>query len=70
MAETRSEEFRGNCTPSLLQLVDACAASEGKSRMEWAAPILEAEAKRRVHAATLLLRMMNIDPSAPDRGGE
>lgn len=70
MAEHRTEELRGNVTPTCKRLVDACAQAEGKSLMEWAEPILLAEAKRRVHAATLLVRMAGVNPSALDRESE
>lgn len=68
--EHRTEELRGNVTPTLLRLIDACAQSEGKGRMEWCAPILEAEARRRLHAATVLVRMAGVHPFQSDRGDE
>jgi hypothetical protein len=70
MAETRTEELRGNVTPTTKRLVDACAQAEGKGLMEWAEPILLAEAQRRIHAATLLVRMAGVNPFGSDRGVE
>ena len=70
MAETRTEELRGNVTPTTKRLVDACAQADGKGIMEWCEPILLAEAQRRIHAATLLVRMAGVNPTHTVRGGE
>ena len=70
MAETRTEELRGNVTPTTKRLVDACAQADGKGIMEWCEPILLAEAQRRIHAATLLVRMAGVNPTHTVRGDE
>jgi hypothetical protein len=70
MAELRDTELRGNVTRTCKRLVDACAQAEGLSLMEWAEPVLLAEAQRRIHAATLLCRMAGVNPNESERGAE
>ena len=70
MSELRDVEFRGNVTRELMQLIDACAQADDVSRMEWAIPVLKREAERRLHSATVLLRIAGINPLASDRGTE
>jgi hypothetical protein len=68
MAEPREVELRGNVTRSFLQRLDAVAQSEGMGRMEWLVPVVEKEIERRVHVATVLMRMLADNPPPPDRG--
>jgi hypothetical protein len=68
MAEPREVELRGNVTRSFLQRLDAVAQSEGMGRMEWLVPVCEKEIERRVHVATVLMRMLADNPPPPDRG--
>jgi hypothetical protein len=71
MAEQRDTELRGQIPRSLLVRIDALAIVDGVgTRMDWVIRVLEAEAERRVHAATLLLRLGNGNPhdSAPPGG--
>jgi hypothetical protein len=70
MAELRDTELRGNVTRTCKRLVDACAQAEGLSLMEWAEPILVAEANRRIHAAIALVRMAGVNPNAPEGSRE
>lgn len=70
MSEPRDVELRGNVTKRLLALIDACAQADGLGRMEWCMPILERECERRLHAATVLLRMAGINPMESDGGRE
>jgi hypothetical protein len=70
MAEPKDAELRVNVTRRMLELVDACAHSEGKGRTEFITELLQPEIERRLHAATLLCRMAGINPTAPDRNAE
>ncbi len=64
MAEQRDTELRGQIPRSLLVRIDALAIVDGVgTRMDWVIKVLEAEADRRVHAATLLLRMVGGNPN-------
>jgi len=70
MAEPRDVELRGNVTRSFLQRLDAVAQADGMGRIEWLVPIVEKEIDRRIHAASLLMRMLDGNPTKPDRGTE
>lgn len=70
MAEPRDVELRGNVTRTFLQRLDAVAQADGMGRMEWLVPIVEREVERRIHAATVICRMVGSNPNAPDRGAE
>ena len=70
MAEPRDMELRGNVTRTFLQRLDAVAQADGMGRVEWLVPVVEREIERRIHAATLLLRMLDGNPQAPDGGGD
>ena len=70
MAEPRDAELRGNVPRSFLQKLDACAQADGMGRLEWLIPVLEREMDRRIHAATLLVRMAGVHPNGSDRGAE
>lgn len=69
MAEQREAELRGMVTRSLLAKVDAMALVEGTSRIDWVVSVLEAEADRQIHRATLLLRMVGGNPPGSGSDG-
>lgn len=63
MSDLRDTELRGNIPKSLMVLIDALSQADGHaSRFDWLIPVLQAEADRRVHAATVLLRIAGINP--------
>jgi hypothetical protein len=50
--------------------IDALAQVDGTgSRIDWVIGVLQAEADRQVHRATLLLRMVGRNPSATEADG-
>ena len=66
MAESKDQELRGNVTKSFMQLLDAVAQADGMGRVEWLVPVLEAEIRRRIHAASVLCRIAGINPLHSD----
>ena len=70
MAEPKDVELRGNVTKTFLQRLDAVAQADGMGRVEWLVPIVEREIERRIHAASLLLRMLDGNPTRSDGGGD
>lgn len=67
MSDARDTELRINIPRKLATLIDALMLADGLSaRNDWVIPVLEAEANRRVHAATVLLRCAGINPLAAD----
>ena len=69
MSEQREAELRGMVTRSLLAKIDAMSMVEGTSRIDWVIRVLEAEADRQIHRATLLLRMVGGNPPGPGSDG-
>ena len=66
-SETRDVELRGNIPKDLLQLIDALMQAGGHSnRMDVVIPVLWDFANRKVHEATLLLRMARVNPFGPE----
>ena len=74
MAEQRDTELRGMVPRSLMAKIDALAQVDGTgSRIDWVIQVLEAEADRQIHRASLLLRMVGVNPSGSEslgRGSE
>jgi hypothetical protein len=70
MAEARDVELRGSVTKSFMQRLDAIAQVDGVGRVEWLVRLAEPEIDRRAHAASLLLRMLDGNPTGTDRGAE
>jgi hypothetical protein len=71
MAEPRDTELRGLIPRSLMAQIDALAQVDGTgSRIDWVIGVLQAEADRQVHRATVLLRMVGRNPSARDDDGK
>lgn len=70
MAEPRDVELRGSVTKSFMQRLDAVAQTDGVGRVEWLMRLAEPEIERRIHAASVLLRMVGSNPSSTDRGRE
>lgn len=67
MSDLREVEIRFLVTRRLATLIDALMLADGlAARNDWVIPVLEAEANRRVHAATVLLRCAGINPLAAD----
>jgi hypothetical protein len=69
MSEQREAELRGMVTRSLLAKIDAMSMVDGTSRIDWVIRVLEAEADRQIHRATLLLRMVGSNPPPPGGDG-
>lgn len=68
-AEPRDVEIRFLATRTLAQRIDALIQVDGLAgRAELLAPCIEAMVEKRIHAATLLLRMAGINPLAPEPG--
>ena len=74
MAEQRDTELRGLVPRSLMAKIDALAQVDGTgSRIDWVIQVLEAEADRQIHRASVLLRMVGVNPSGSEslgRGSE
>ena len=71
MSEIRDVELRGNIPKDLLQLLDALMQAGGHSnRMDVVIPVLWEFANRKVHEATLLLRMARVNPFESEPAGE
>ena len=70
MAEPRDIELRGSVTRSFMQRLDAIAQADGIGRVEWLVRLAEPEIDRRIHAASVLLRMVGSNATPSDRGGE
>ena len=71
MAEIREANLRGDVPQRTLELIDMLATLDGKAgRMAWVLSVVEPEIERRLHAATVLCRIANINPLAVDRGGK
>lgn len=70
MPEQRDAELRGLIPRSLLAKIDAMAQVDGTgSRIDWVIGVLEAEADRQIHRATVLLRMVGGNPPPPGGDG-
>lgn len=68
--EPRDTELRGMVPRRLMEMLDAVSQAKGhQSRFDWLVPLLEAEVEREIHAATVLLRIANINPLATERRG-
>ena len=71
MAEPKDTELRGLIPRSLMAQIDALAQVDGTgSRIDWVIGVLQAEADRQVHRATVLLRMVGRNPSDSDGSGK
>lgn len=58
-------ELRCLIPADLMQRLDACMRSKGlEARADWLVPVLEAAIEKEVHSATLLLRMVGVNPLA------
>ena len=68
--DIRDSELRGTVPRRFLELLDAVAQAHGMGRMELVMSVVEPELERRIHAATVLLRCVGINPLASDRGAE
>lgn len=63
MAE-RDTELRGLIPRALMAQIDALSQVDGTgSRIDWVIGVLQAEADRQIHRATVLLRMVGGNPS-------
>ena len=71
MAEPKDTELRGLIPRSLMAQIDALAQVDGTgSRIDWVIGVLQAEADRQVHRATVLLRMVGSNPPPPGSDGK
>lgn len=71
MAEPKDTELRGLIPRSLMAKIDALAQVDSTgSRIDWVIAVLQAEADRQIHRASLLLRMVGGNPSATDGDGK
>lgn len=67
MASPREVELRINITSELAQRIDAVVMAEGLTcRGDLVIPVLEELTLRKLHAATVLLRVLRINPLSPD----
>ena len=63
MSDLREVELRFFVPRKLAETVDALMQVDGhQARADWVIPVLQAECDRRVHAATVLLRCVGINP--------
>lgn len=66
----RDTELRGMCPRGLIDLIDAAMIADGmESRMDVVIPILWTELRKRLHAATVLVRAARVNPFESDRAG-
>lgn len=66
----RTAELRGLIPHALMEGLDAIALADGKEgRMDVLIPVLQRYVDERLHAATLLCRMANINPLRSDAVG-
>lgn len=71
MAEPKDTELRGLIPRSLMAQIDALAQVDGTgSRIDWVIGVLQAEADRQVHRATVLLRMVGRNPLDAEGNGK
>jgi hypothetical protein len=71
VGEQRDTELRGMVPRSLMAKIDALAQVDGTgSRIDWVIQVLEAEADRQIHRASLLLRMVGVNPSGSESLGK
>lgn len=70
MSDIRDSELRGNVPRRFLELLDAVAQADGVGRMEVVLSVVGPELERRIHAATILLRVCGINPLQSDRGSD
>ena len=71
MAEPKDTELRGLIPRSLMAKIDALAQVDSTgSRIDWVIAVLQAEADRQIHRASLLLRMVGGNPSVTDGDGK
>jgi len=70
MSDIRDSELRGNVPRRFLELLDAVAQADGVGRMEVVMAVVGPELERRVHAATVLLRCVGVNPLDSDRGAD
>jgi len=69
MAE-RDTELRGLISRALMSKIDALSQVDGTgSRIDWVIKVLESEAERQIHRATLLLRMVGGNPPGSGSDG-
>ena len=70
MPEPRDIELRGLIPRSLMAQIDALSQVDGTgSRIDWVIQVLQAEADRQIHRATVLLRMVGRNPSDAEGNG-
>jgi len=68
MSDLREVELRFLVPRKLAETIDALLQVDGhQARADWVIPVLQAECDRRVHAATVLLRVCGINPLASVR---
>ena len=71
MADVKDTELRGLIPRSLMAQIDALSQVDGTgSRIDWVIQVLQAEADRQIHRATVLLRMVGRNPSDVDGNGK
>ena len=71
MAEPKDTELRGLIPRSLMAQIDVLAQVDGTgSRIDWVIGVLQAEADRQVHRATVLLRMVGRNPLDAEGNGK
>ena len=71
MADAKDTELRGLIPRSLMAQIDALSQVDGTgSRIDWVIQVLQAEADRQIHRATVLLRMVGRNPSDSDGNGK
>ena len=71
MAEPKDTELRGLIPRSLMAQIDAWSQVDGTgSRIDWVIQVLQAEADRQIHRATVLLRMVGRNPLDAEGNGK
>ena len=70
-ARSDKVELRGLIDRQLMDVIDACSMAEGKDRIAYVAAVLEREAKKELHRASLITRVTRGNPLALEvAGGE
>lgn len=62
-------ELRGLIDRSLMDVIDACSMADGSDRITYVAAVLEREARRELHRASVIARVTRGNPLATEAFG-
>ena len=67
--QTEKVDLRGLIDRSLMDVIDACSMADGSDRITYVAAVLEREARRELHRASVIARVTRGNPYLPDGAG-